>query len=96
MQKAAPTWKYRMDFTTGNTTKKLLLFSLPMIASMILQNLYNTADAVVVGQYVGEGALAAVGSTNGASMLVLMLIAGPRRACPSSSPSSTARGMRSG
>ena len=45
--------------------KKLVLFSLPLMASSILQLLFNAADTVVVGQFAGENSLAAVGS-NGA------------------------------
>ena len=64
------------DFTTGNPTKELLLFSLPLIVSMILQNLYNMADSVIVGRYVGENALAAVSNTSSITTLMLMLISG--------------------
>ena len=45
--------------------KKIILFSLPLAASSILQLLFNAADVVVIGRFVGSTALAAVGS-NGA------------------------------
>lgn len=50
------------DLTHGNITKGLLLFALPMIAGNLLQQLYNIADTLIVGQALGRNALAAVGS----------------------------------
>lgn len=64
------------DFTTGNPTKLLTMFAMPLVISMILQNLYTVADMVIVGRFVGDDALAAVGTTGSLSMLVLMLIQG--------------------
>ena len=68
--------KKSRDFTSGSPGKQLLVFALPLIASMVLQNLYNAADSVIVGRYVGETALAAVGTTAHVSSLILMLISG--------------------
>lgn len=48
--------------TEGDILKTLLLFSLPMIAGNLLQQVYNIADTVIVGRCIGPGALAAVGS----------------------------------
>lgn len=64
------------DFTTGHPTKKLLLFSLPLIAIMVIQCFYNMADSIVVGQFVGEDALAAVSSAGSVTQIVTMLISG--------------------
>ncbi len=64
------------DFTTGNPTKQLTMFAMPLVVSMVLQNLYNVADMIVVGRFVGDDALAAVGTTGSLSMLILMLIQG--------------------
>ncbi len=64
------------DFTTGNPTKQLTKFAMPLVMSMILQNLYTVADMVVVGRFVGDDAMAAVGTTGSLSMLVLMLMQG--------------------
>lgn len=50
------------DLTSGNIAKKLILFSLPMIAGNILQQFYNIADTLIVGKALGSNALAAVGS----------------------------------
>ena len=50
------------DLTRGSITKGLLLFALPMIAGNLLQQFYNIADTLIVGQVLGKNALAAVGS----------------------------------
>ena len=50
------------DLTRGSITKSLLLFALPMIAGNLLQQFYNIADTLIVGQVLGKNALAAVGS----------------------------------
>ena len=51
------------NLTQGPITKTLLLFALPMIGGNMLQQLYNIADTLIVGRFVGSGALAAVGSS---------------------------------
>ena len=56
--------KYTMDLTEGSILKKLLLFSLPLMASNVLQLFFNAADIIVVGQFAGDNSLAAVGSTS--------------------------------
>ena len=50
------------DLTEGSIVKKLTLFALPLIAGNIVMQLYNVADSVVVGNFVGSDALAAVGA----------------------------------
>ncbi len=55
--------KMSIDMTHGPLMKKILLFSLPLIASNILQILFNTVDTVIVGRFAGYNSLAAVGST---------------------------------
>ena len=50
------------DFTQGSIAKKILLFSLPLMAGNIFQQLYNVVDTLVVGRFLGEAPLAAVGS----------------------------------
>ncbi len=50
----------KIDFTDGNIVLNVFLFSLPIIAGELLQNLYNSVDALVVGNFVSEKALAAV------------------------------------
>ena len=63
--------KYEMDMTQGALLPKVLLFALPLIASGILQLLFNAADMVVVGRWAGKECLAAVGSTG--SLINLMV-----------------------
>lgn len=58
--------------TEGNILKTLLLFSIPLILGNLLQQMYNTADSIIVGNYVGSNALAAVGSS---TALINLLIA---------------------
>lgn len=59
------------DMTTGNIFFQLLQFSLPLIIGNVFQLLYNTVDTYVVGNFVGKGALAAVGST---TMIINMVV----------------------
>ena len=51
-----------MDMLSGELAGKLILFSLPLACSSILQQLFNSADVAVVGRFAGDTALAAVGS----------------------------------
>ena len=53
----------KQDLTTGSLGKKILVFSLPLMASNLLQVLFNMADVAVVGQFAGSMALGSVGST---------------------------------
>ena len=55
---------YEIDMCNGPLWGKILLFSIPLMLSGILQLLFNSADIIVVGRYVGNEALAAVGSTS--------------------------------
>ena len=59
------------DMTSGSIIKQIVLFSLPLMLGNVFQMLYNTVDSVVVGNFVGKEALAAVGST---TMIVNMLV----------------------
>ena len=49
------------DMTAGSPAGHILYFALPLLAGSLLQQLYNMVDSWVVGRYVGDGALAAVG-----------------------------------
>jgi len=55
--------KKTTDMTRGNVYSLLIKFSIPLMAGMIFQQLYNTVDSIVVGNYVGKDALAAIGCT---------------------------------
>jgi Na+-driven multidrug efflux pump len=58
--------------TEGKIWKNILFFSIPLILGNLLQQLYNTADSIIVGNFVGSKALAAVGSS---TSLIYLLIA---------------------
>ena len=64
------------DLTSGPMLKKIILFSLPLAASSFLQLLFNAADVVVVGRFVGSAALAAVGSNGALINLLVNLFVG--------------------
>ena len=67
---------HSIDMTSGNILTKLLLFTLPLMFSSILQLLFNAADIVVVGRFCGEESLAAVGSTSSLINLLTNLFIG--------------------
>ena len=64
------------DMTEGAPWKQIVLFTLPMLVGNIAQQLYNTVDSIVVGRYVGDNALAAVGSASPIFNLMLVLFIG--------------------
>ncbi len=64
------------DMTEGPLFKNVLLFSLPLMLSGILQLLFNAADTIVVGRFAGEQALAAVGSVGSLNSLIVSLFMG--------------------
>lgn len=57
--------------TEGNILKKIFFFSVPLILGNLFQQLYNTVDSIIVGNYVGKGALAAVGSSTSTINLLI-------------------------
>ena len=65
-----------VDMIHGPTFKKIIVFALPVIASGVLQLLFNAADVIVVGQFAGANALAAVGSTTSLINLLINLFIG--------------------
>ncbi|MDD2269647.1 MAG: MATE family efflux transporter [Eubacteriales bacterium] len=64
------------DLTKGNITKTLLLYSLPMMGSVIFQQMYNIADSVIVGKLIGEDALATVTASIPVTMLLVAVATG--------------------
>ena len=64
------------DMTQGPPWKRILEFSIPMLIGNVAQQLYNTADSIIVGMYVGDNALAAVGSAMPILNLLLALFVG--------------------
>lgn len=65
-----------VDMTEGSPWQKIVLFAVPMLVGNIAQQLYNTVDSVVVGKYVGDNALAAVGSAGPILNLLIVLFVG--------------------
>ncbi|MDD4504537.1 MAG: MATE family efflux transporter [Clostridiaceae bacterium] len=64
------------DMTQGSSSKKLVTFAIPMVLENILQQLYNTTDAVILGRFVGKNALAAVGVANPIMSIAIFFIYG--------------------
>ncbi|MBQ8005369.1 MAG: MATE family efflux transporter [Clostridia bacterium] len=62
--------------TVGTPWKSIVMFTLPMLIGNIAQQLYNTVDSIVVGKYIGDNALAAVGSAGPIVNLLLVLFIG--------------------
>lgn len=67
---------FRVDMMHGSMVKNLMFFSLPLIATSIMQVLYNAADMMTVGQFCGKNALAAVGATTNPYNLIVNIIVG--------------------
>ncbi len=70
-------WRYgfvkkSLNMLEGNITELILLFFLPILCGSLFQQLYNTVDAIVVGNFVGKEALAAVGSSTGTVINLLV------------------------
>ncbi len=65
-----------VDMTTGTPWKQILKFTLPMLFGNVVQQLYSTVDSIIVGRYVGDNALAAVGSAAPIFNLLLVLFIG--------------------
>ncbi len=65
-----------VDMTVGKPWENILIFTVPMLIGNIAQQLYNTVDSVVVGNFVGDNALAAVGSAGPILNLLIVLFIG--------------------
>ena len=64
------------DMTTGSTAGAIIQFTIPLLIGNIAQQLYSTVDSIVVGKYVGDNALAAVGASGPVTNLLLVLFVG--------------------
>ena len=64
------------DMTAGRPWKRIMEFAIPMLLGNLAQQLYNTADSVIVGIYIGDDALSAVGSASPILNLLLALFVG--------------------
>lgn len=65
-----------LDMTVGSPAKVLLLFAVPIILSNLFQQLYNIIDSLIVGNYLGADALAAVGSAGTITAVIIQLASG--------------------
>ena len=64
------------DLTTGNEGKLILKFAIPMLLGNVFQQLYNVVDSIVVGKFIGKGALAAVGTSGPVIFLLISFMIG--------------------
>lgn len=69
------------DLTVGSVPKTLLLFSLPLLLSTLLQQFYNIADSMIVGQFVGESGLAAIGAAYPITLFFVAIGTGTSMGC---------------
>ena len=65
-----------IDMLNGSLLDKIIMFALPLAASSVLQQLFNSIDMAVVGRFAGKEALAAVGSNSSVISLVVTLFVG--------------------
>ena len=64
------------NLTKDNPLKLILVMSLPIMLGNLFQQMYSTVDAIIVGRYLGSGALAAVGSTAGVYSMIIWFVCG--------------------
>ncbi|MBR4954037.1 MAG: MATE family efflux transporter [Oscillospiraceae bacterium] len=69
------------DLTTGKPSKVILNFSLPLLLSTALQQAYNIADSIIVGQYTGQMGLASIGSAYPITLLFVAVATGASMGC---------------
>ena len=68
--------QFSNDMTQGSVTRKIIAFTLPLLFGNLLQQTYNIADTLIVGKYLGDDALAAVGATGSITYLFYTLCIG--------------------
>ena len=68
--------KIQRDMTQGNEAKVMIRFAIPMIIGSLFQQLYNVADTIIVGRFIGPDALAAVGGSFAIMVLLNSIIIG--------------------
>ena len=69
------------DMTTGSPLKILVTFSLPMLISMIFQQMYSVVDTIVAGRFISANALAAVGASYPITTLFIAFATGASVGC---------------
>ena len=65
-----------LDMTKGSPWRLIAGFALPVLLSQVFQQLYNTADTLIVGRFLGDGALAAVSSSGPLIFLLVSFVEG--------------------
>jgi len=65
-----------IDMTQGKPWKSLLLFTIPLLIGNVFQQMYSTADAIILGRFVGDNALAAVGTSIPIFFLIMVIMMG--------------------
>ena len=71
-----PEKKTSVDMTAGPIIRQIVFFALPLMLGNLFQMMYNTADTIVVGNFVGKEALAAVGATSMITNLAVFFFSG--------------------
>ncbi len=84
------------DLTVGKPERVLRRFCLPLFGSIIFQQLYNIADSLVAGKFIGENALAAVGNSYEITLIFIAFAFGCNMAARSPFHSFSARGNTAG
>ena len=69
------------DLTEGSSRRVLWAFSIPMLLSVVFQQLYNIVDSVIAGRFIGEDALAAVGASYPITMIYMAVAVGSSIGC---------------
>ena len=69
------------DLTRGSSRKMLWMFSIPMLLSVAFQQVYQIADSIIAGQFIGEAALAAVGASHPITMIFMAVAVGSNIGC---------------
>ncbi len=64
------------DLTTGNESRRIINFALPMLLGNVFQQMYNVVDTIIVGKYIGKEALAAVGASFPVIFVLVSLLIG--------------------
>ncbi|MBQ4088721.1 MAG: MATE family efflux transporter [Clostridia bacterium] len=70
-----------LNMTSGNPSRLLAIFALPMLIGNLFQQAYNLVDSIVVGQFVGASALAAVGATGSVTFMFFSICGGIGAGC---------------
>ncbi len=73
--------KRKNDLTEGNITKKLCFFTLPLLISVICQQVYNLADSIIAGKFLGESAFAAISNAYEVTLIFMAISVGSNIGC---------------